>query len=154
MTARAMAPAFFAELPAVVRALDADPDVRAIVVTGAEGRFSYGLDLRAATSSLGGVLSDPTAGAREEFLHHVRDLQAAITAVADCRTPIVAAVQGWCVGGGVDLATACDVRLASAEHLASTLGDRYAPPQLLRDKVASGELGRKSGRGFFDWEAA
>jgi enoyl-CoA hydratase len=115
MTARAMAPAFFAELPAVVRALDADPDVRAIVVTGAEGRFSYGLDLRAATTSLGGVLSDPTAGAREEFLRHVRDLQAAITAVADCRTPIVAAVQGWCVGGGVDLATACDVRLASAD---------------------------------------
>ncbi|MBY6412834.1 3-hydroxyacyl-CoA dehydrogenase family protein [Rhodococcus sp. BP-252] len=45
-----------------------------------------------------------------------------------------------------------DVRLAIAEHLASTLGDRFAPPQLLRDKVARGELGRKSGRGFHDWE--
>ncbi|MET9325652.1 3-hydroxyacyl-CoA dehydrogenase family protein [Tsukamurella sp. NPDC003166] len=44
-----------------------------------------------------------------------------------------------------------DVRLAIAEHLASTLGDRFTPPQLLRDKVASGELGRKSGRGFHTW---
>ncbi len=44
-----------------------------------------------------------------------------------------------------------DVRLAVAEYLTSKLGDRFAPPQLLRDKVARGELGRKSGRGFFEW---
>lgn len=44
-----------------------------------------------------------------------------------------------------------DVRLAIAEHLATTLGDRFAPPQLLRDKVARGELGRKSGKGFYEW---
>lgn len=46
-----------------------------------------------------------------------------------------------------------DVRLAIAEHLASTLGDRFTPPQLLRDKVVRGELGRKSGKGFHDWES-
>jgi 3-hydroxybutyryl-CoA dehydrogenase len=44
-----------------------------------------------------------------------------------------------------------DVRLAIAEHLAATVGPRFEPPQLLRDKVARGELGRKSGRGFHDW---
>lgn len=44
-----------------------------------------------------------------------------------------------------------DVRLGIAEYLHSTLGDRFAPPQILRDKVARGELGRKSGKGFFDW---
>ena len=44
-----------------------------------------------------------------------------------------------------------DVRLAIAEHLHATLGERFAPPQLLRDKVERGELGRKTGRGFFDW---
>lgn len=44
-----------------------------------------------------------------------------------------------------------DVRLGIAEYLESTLGERFAPPQLLRDKVARGELGRKTGRGFFDW---
>ncbi|HEY1155457.1 MAG TPA: 3-hydroxyacyl-CoA dehydrogenase family protein [Arthrobacter sp.] len=44
-----------------------------------------------------------------------------------------------------------DVRLGIAEYLHSTLGERFAPPQILRDKVARGELGRKTGRGFFDW---
>ena len=43
------------------------------------------------------------------------------------------------------------VRLGIAEYLASTLGPRFEPPQILRDKVARGELGRKSGKGFFDW---
>lgn len=44
-----------------------------------------------------------------------------------------------------------DVRLAIAEHLARELGDRFEPPQILRDKVAAGELGRKSGKGFYQW---
>jgi len=44
-----------------------------------------------------------------------------------------------------------DVRLAIAEHLHRELGDRFAPPRLLRDKVARGELGRKTGQGFFTW---
>jgi 3-hydroxybutyryl-CoA dehydrogenase len=44
-----------------------------------------------------------------------------------------------------------DVRLAIADYLAGTLGDRFAAPQLLRDKVAAGDLGRKTGRGFHDY---
>lgn len=44
-----------------------------------------------------------------------------------------------------------DVRLAIAQHLASELGERFEPPQLLRGKVAAGELGQKTGRGFYDW---
>ncbi|OUS92555.1 3-hydroxyacyl-CoA dehydrogenase family protein [Rhodococcus sp. NCIMB 12038] len=44
-----------------------------------------------------------------------------------------------------------DVRLAIAEHLAKTLGERFAPPALLREKVARGELGRKTGQGFYTW---
>ena len=44
-----------------------------------------------------------------------------------------------------------DVRLAIAEHLARELGDRFEPPTILREKVAAGELGRKSGQGFYTW---
>jgi len=44
-----------------------------------------------------------------------------------------------------------DVRLAVADHLAVTLGDRFRPPQLLRDMVARGDLGKKTGKGFFEW---
>ena len=45
-----------------------------------------------------------------------------------------------------------DVRLGIAEHLAATLGPRFDPPQLLRDKVAAGQLGKKSGEGFYKWD--
>ena len=44
-----------------------------------------------------------------------------------------------------------DVRLAIADYLSVELGDRFSPPQLLRDKVERGELGKKSGQGFYDW---
>ena len=44
-----------------------------------------------------------------------------------------------------------DVRLGIAEHLEAELGPRFAPPQLLKDKVAAGQLGRKSGQGFYTW---
>jgi len=45
-----------------------------------------------------------------------------------------------------------DVRLAIAEYLSQTLGDRFCPPWLLREKVRNGELGRKTGQGFFRWD--
>ncbi|WP_334171366.1 3-hydroxyacyl-CoA dehydrogenase family protein [Sinomonas sp.] len=44
-----------------------------------------------------------------------------------------------------------DVRLGIAEYLHQTLGERFAPPRILREKVANGELGRKTGKGFYDW---
>ena len=44
-----------------------------------------------------------------------------------------------------------DVRLAIAEHLATELGPRFGPPQLLKTMVADGLLGKKSGQGFYDW---
>ena len=44
-----------------------------------------------------------------------------------------------------------DVRLGIAEYLPATLGARFEPPQILRDKVAAGDLGRKTGKGFYDW---
>src|SRR4029079_17697827 len=46
-----------------------------------------------------------------------------------------------------------DVRLRIAEYLASTLGPRFEPPQLLRDLVAQGKLGKKTGEGFYRWSA-
>ena len=47
-----------------------------------------------------------------------------------------------------------DVRLGVAEYLTSTLGERFEPPTLMRDMVARGELGQKSGRGFYEWPAS
>ncbi|WAL63377.1 crotonase/enoyl-CoA hydratase family protein [Amycolatopsis cynarae] len=112
----AMGPDFWRELPIVFRALDADPEVRAIVLTGSGRNFSYGLDLPAMMGAWGPLLGpDSLAGPRTAFLKEVRSLQASVTAVAECRTPVIAAISGWCIGGGVDLIAAADVRLASAE---------------------------------------
>lgn len=109
----AMGPAFWAELPDVFTSLDADPDVRAIVLTGSGRNFSYGLDLAA----MGGTLPGLDAGARSraDFHKTLQKMQGAISAVADCRTPTIASVHGWCIGGGVDLISAVDIRYASAD---------------------------------------
>ncbi|MBX7452767.1 crotonase/enoyl-CoA hydratase family protein [Mycolicibacterium sp. 3033] len=113
----AMGPAFWAELPVVFADLDADPDVRAIVLTGSGKNFTYGLDLAAMGGTLAGVMGGDgaTAKPRADFHKHLKSMQQSITAVADCRTPTIAAVHGWCIGGGVDLISAVDIRYASAD---------------------------------------
>ena len=112
----AMGPDFWRELPGAFQDLDADPEVRAVVLTGSGGNFSYGLDLPAMLGAWDEVLAPGAAAdGRTRFLAVIRELQAAVSAVADCRTPVVAAVSGWCIGGGVDLIAAADVRLAAAD---------------------------------------
>jgi enoyl-CoA hydratase len=113
----AMGPDFWRELPIVFRDLDADPEVRAVILTGSGAHFSYGLDLPAMMPSWASLLGEGggTAGPRAQFLDEVRRLQDSVTSVAACRKPVVAAIAGWCVGGGVDVVAACDIRLASAD---------------------------------------
>jgi enoyl-CoA hydratase len=123
----AMGPDFFAELPVVFQDLDADPEIRAIVLTGSGDHFSYGLDLPGMGQLFAPLLQpDPPASARTDLLAAARQLQAALTAVAACRTPVIAAISGWCIGGGVDLIAAADVRLASAEATFSVREARVA----------------------------
>ncbi|RRR40996.1 crotonase/enoyl-CoA hydratase family protein [Mycolicibacter terrae] len=112
----AMGPAFWSELPQVFAALDADRDVRAIVLTGSGKNFSYGLDLAAMGGTMTPMLAEGAlARPRADFHRELQRMQGAITAVADCRTPTIAAIQGWCIGGGVDLISAVDIRYASAD---------------------------------------
>ena len=112
----AMGPAFWAELPEVFEKLDADPEVRAIVLTGSGKNFSYGLDVAAMGDTLGAMMADGAlARPRADFHARLKRMQHTITAVADCRTPTIASVHGWCIGGGVDLISAVDIRYASAD---------------------------------------
>jgi enoyl-CoA hydratase len=112
----AMGPDFWRELPLVFGALDQDQQVRSIVLTGSGAHFSYGLDLPAMMAGWAGMLAgDALAGPRTEFLNDVRRLQAAVSSIAETRKPVVAAVSGWCIGGGVDVISAADIRLASAD---------------------------------------
>ncbi|WP_436702279.1 crotonase/enoyl-CoA hydratase family protein [Nocardioides sp. BYT-33-1] len=111
--------AFFAELDATFTELDADDAVRAVVLTGAGRHFSYGLDLAAAAQTFAPLRAATHAGARQELMALIRRWQAALDVVASLRKPTIAAVTGWCIGGGVDLAVACDVRVASADAVFS-----------------------------------
>jgi enoyl-CoA hydratase len=113
----AMGPDFWAEMPGVFRGLDADEEVRAVVVTGSGANFSYGLDLAVYAPQWGGRLAEDAGLARPRTALHdqVKAMQSAFDAVAACRKPVVAAISGWCIGGGVDLIAACDVRYASAD---------------------------------------
>ena len=87
----AMGPAFWAEMPEVFAKLDADRDVRVIVLTGSGKNFSYGLDLPAMGGSLSGVLGgNGSARPRTDFHATILRMQGAINAVADCRTPTIA----------------------------------------------------------------
>jgi enoyl-CoA hydratase len=112
--ANAMTPVFWSDLPRIVGVLDADPKVRAIVLSGRGKHFSGGMDLSAFQGIMALAQADPARGA-----YALRDLisryQAALTSLELARVPVIAAVQGVCLGGGIDLITACDIRLASVD---------------------------------------
>ncbi|MCQ9163100.1 MULTISPECIES: crotonase/enoyl-CoA hydratase family protein [unclassified Arthrobacter] len=140
---------FWEELPRLFAALDADEAVRAVVLTGTGNHFSVGLDVQ---EVLGpwlaelGAAGGPTAAARSALLRQIGRLQDGVTAVAACRKPVIAAVSGWCIGGGVDLISAADVRLASAEAKFSIREARLAivadvgSLQRLRGVIGEGHL--------------
>ncbi len=109
----AMGPQFWEECPRVFRALSADDSVRAIVVRGAGGNFTYGLDLKAMAPTLGGlVFGEGLAKERTKLHELVHKLQESFDAIAACKKPVIAAISGKCIGGGVDMISACDIRLA------------------------------------------
>ena len=112
----AMGPAFWADLPVLMQELSDDDDVRAVVVAAKGPAFTVGLDLKTMGGTVmgGGDGASKAAGARK-FLQGVKRLQASVTAVADCPKPTIAAIHGWCIGAGIDLITAADIRLCSAD---------------------------------------
>ena len=117
----AMNPEMWKGLPGAIDALTADGETRAIVLAGKGKSFCVGLDL---TAMLGGggveggdAASPPPsrAAANLRQLDVTREFQRGISAIADAPVPVIAAIHGHCLGGGVDIATACDVRLASQD---------------------------------------
>jgi enoyl-CoA hydratase len=123
----ALGPDFWRELPEVFTALDADEAVRAVVLTGSGSHFSYGLDLHAMVPAWSEVLGDRSlAKPRDDFLRDVRRMQQGVSRIAECRKPVIAAISGWCIGGGVDVIAAADIRLASADAAFSVREARMA----------------------------
>ena len=111
----AMAPIFFEEIKQAFEEIDADPEIRCAILW-AEGRhFTAGLDLFANAGLLESNTDAPQAARNYEFYKEIMRLQDCISAPEKCRKPVIAAVHGHCIGGGVDLTTACDFRVCTNE---------------------------------------
>ena len=111
----ALGPDFWRELPETFDALDRDDEVRAVVLRADGDHFTYGLDLVSMMGELGPIVSGGLAEARTKLYDMILRLQDSVSAIARCRKPVVAAVHGACIGGGVDVICACDVRVASRD---------------------------------------
>jgi len=118
----AMDDAFFLELIQAFAELDQDPEVRVVGIRGEGKGFSAGIDLGA----LSGLVQSTSVDAREQLRYFILQGQAGITAVETCRKPVIVAIHGFCIGGGVDLSCACDIRLASRDAVFSVRETRMA----------------------------
>lgn len=107
--------AFWTDMIAVFDAIDADGSVRAVVLASTGKHFTAGLDLKWAAED-GLANRDLEVGrSREHFRRKVKRMQETFNVIDRCRAPVIAVVHGGCIGGGVDLVTACDIRIGTAD---------------------------------------
>ncbi len=125
----AMNMAFFDELPSLMARLASNPEVRCVVLAARGPHFCVGLDLNA-LAGIGATGREepqpsPAESARRTHDEIIR-LQASISSVAECRKPVIAAVHGYCLGGGIDLVSACDIRVCSKDAVFSVRETKMA----------------------------
>ncbi len=123
----ALGTAFWTDLPRFMAHVDQDDEVRCVVLAAEGPHFSVGLDL----STFGAQTAPPSGSAgrvaaNRGLFESVLSMQASVTSIAACRKPVVAAVHGYCLGGGVDVIAACDVRLASDDAVFSVRETKVA----------------------------
>lgn len=110
--ANSMTPDFWSDLPRLCAALESDPAVRAVVLSGEGRHFTAGMDF-AAFERILHLLAEEPGRAAYALRDLIGGLQASLTALEDLRIPVIAAIDGACIGGGIDLITACDIRIAT-----------------------------------------
>lgn len=112
----AMNPPAWREIIPIFEDLDQDPDIRAVIIAGKGNCFTAGIDLMEMVGELP-ELMDPgqKGGVKWRLLKKIYPLQDTMSCIEWCRKPVIAAIHGHCIGAGLDMATACDIRLCSAD---------------------------------------
>ncbi|MGD1955441.1 MAG: crotonase/enoyl-CoA hydratase family protein [Sphingomonadales bacterium] len=105
-----MTPEFWEEMVTVFGEIESRSDIRCVVIASTGRHFTAGLDLK----SFADLQSNPELDIgrqREAFRRKVKEMQESFSVIDRCRVPVIAVIQGGCIGGGVDLVTACDMRV-------------------------------------------
>jgi enoyl-CoA hydratase len=111
----AMGSALWRDLPLAAATVASDREIRVLIIAAKGPHFSVGLDLKEFGGGLaGGAPSASRAASSARAYQAVRTMQASVTSIAELAVPVIAAIHGYCIGGGVDLVSACDVRLCDS----------------------------------------
>ena len=124
----AMGSEFWRDLPRAVAALRELTSLRVVIIAAKGPHFTVGLDLKEMGNVLveSGTPSPSKARSSAATYRAIRTMQDAITAVAELPVPVIAAVHGYCIGAGVDLISACDIRLSSSTAVFSVRETKVA----------------------------
>ena len=123
---------FWEDIPRAMEVLSDDDTVRVVVIAARGEAFTVGIDLvelgpELIAGSEKGTDAPPSDAARARAIYElVKKFQRTMTSVADCPKPVIAAVHGWCLGAGIDLISACDIRLAAEDAVFSVRETKMA----------------------------
>lgn len=108
--ANAMVLPFWQEMVDVFAEIEDRPEIRAVVISSTGKHFTGGLDLSAFANIAGEMMQGDRGRVGEQMRRTVAEMQETFAVIDRCRVPVLAAIQGGCIGGGVDLISACDMR--------------------------------------------
>jgi enoyl-CoA hydratase/carnithine racemase len=111
----AMNPTFWQDMASAFMEIDDKPEARVVVLDGNGRHFTSGLDLASFSSISGRGEEVEDSRRRDKLRRHILELQGSFTAIEQCRVPVLAAVHGACIGGGIDLTSACDMRYCTED---------------------------------------
>ncbi len=112
----AMNPPAWKEPVDIFEDLDNDREIRVVILAGEGPCFSAGIDLLGMTPDLPELMEgEQKGGMKWRLLAKIKKLQDAMSCIEWCKKPVIAAIHGHCIGAGLDMATACDIRLCSAD---------------------------------------
>ncbi|WP_374981656.1 crotonase/enoyl-CoA hydratase family protein [Pseudomonas solani] len=166
---------FWTEIIDIFRWIDETDEVRVVVLSGAGKHFSSGIDLML-LASVGTQLGKDVGRNAQTLRRKILELQASFNAVDNCSKPVLAAIQGYCLGGAIDLISACDMRYATPDAqfsikeidigMAADVGTLQRLPRIIGDgmmrelaftgRTIDGEEARAIGlvnRTYFDRDA-